>query len=1060
MSTDTPEAETESRDLRSIEEASLQRIGPYKILEALGEGGFGIVYLAEQTKPVHRRVALKVIKPGMDSKAVLARFEAEEQALALMDHPNVAKVFSAGTTEQGRPYFAMEHVSGVPITEHCDRQKLSIEERLDLFMKTCDAVQHAHQKSVIHRDIKPSNILVAFKDGQPIPKVIDFGVAKAISQPLTERTLFTEQGQLIGTPAYMSPEQAEMTAQDIDTRTDIYSLGVLLYELLTGALPFDPASLRQAAFDEIRRIIREVEPPKPSTKLSSMITAGGDDSTSAARNRRADPRTLNRHLRGDLDWITMKALEKDRARRYASASDFAADIRRHLTHEPVVAGPPTAAYRVKKFVRRNRGLVTGIAAVFSVLVTGMIVSTILYAQADVARRDAVESQAAAEQARGSEEVQRQRAEVERDRAIAAEKLAEQRLAEVVEARDQAKKEAEKSASVIDFLRQMFSSIYPWMSQSKRHDVTVREVLDEAATRVETELGSQPEVEAAIRYTIGMTYSGLGLNSEAEPHLRRALATFRETHGNEHVVVADALLMLGGTLAGKGEYVEAERLLREALSIYRDREEGEEASWRLALVIGALANVAAAFGREDEAESLYIEAMVISRKVFGDKSRPVAWNLIGLAGVVGDQDRNDEAERLFREALEIYRNTLGEEHSSVASCMSGLGNQLTEQGKYEEAERLLREGLLMSRKLLGNEHPVVAGALHHLAWNLANQGKNNEAERVFHELIPLKRKISGEVSSSLAQALHAFAVLRESQEQYGEAAELCRQALTMKRQVLGHEAPSTVECMSDLGRILGEHRRYDEAERLAREALRLNRRFSEDGIFPKDDRRLLESLDNLASVLYGKGADGEAEQLYREALAICRAARGDEHPAVAMRLLSLAYFLNDKGDTAASVPLLRDALAVLRNAYGTEHSLVGATLNNLGVALRDEGELSESEEMLRQAVKTFQTTRGDDSWEAANPRSHLGECLTKMSRYDEAERELLEAHRVLSAALGEEHKRTIKAVERLVALYEAWDAAEPGKGYAEKAVEWRAMLPPKPSSPEAPADDATPNEGND
>jgi len=361
------------------------KIGPFKVLERIGEGGMGVVYLAEQTEPVRRRVALKVIKLGMDTKQVVARFEAERQALAMMDHPNIAKVLDAGATPEGRPYFVMECVHGIPITDYCDLHNLKMPERLELFTHICEAVQHAHQKGVIHRDLKPSNVLVEVVDDHPVPKVIDFGVAKATAHRLTERTVYTEQGQLIGTPEYMSPEQAEMTGLNVDTRTDIYSLGVLLYELLVGALPFERGTLRRASYAEIRRILREVDPPKPSTRLSSL----GAGSETVAKRRRTDQSSLLSQLRGDLDWITMKALEKDRTRRYASASEFAADIRRFLHDEPILARPPSPAYRMRKYMKRHRVGVGFAATTFLALVVGFVVVTAQQAKTAAARDEAV-----------------------------------------------------------------------------------------------------------------------------------------------------------------------------------------------------------------------------------------------------------------------------------------------------------------------------------------------------------------------------------------------------------------------------------------------------------------------------------------------------------------------------------------------------------------------------------------------------------------------------------------------------------------------------------------------
>ena len=371
-------------------------IGPYKLLQQIGEGGMGTVYMAEQTHPVQRKVALKLIKAGMDSRQVIARFEAERQALALMDHPNIAKVLDAGTTEGGRPYFVMELVKGVPITAYCDLHHLTPRERLELFIPVCQAVQHAHQKGIIHRDMKPSNVMVCIYDGKPVPKVIDFGVAKATGSKLTERTLYTAFGAIVGTLEYMSPEQAVLDQLDVDTRSDIYSLGVLLYELLTGTTPLDRQRMKQVAILEMLRLIREEEAPRPSTRLGTT-----EELPSIAANRGTEPKRLRGVLRGDLDWIVMKALEKDRARRYDTASAFAADVQHYLHDEPVLAGPPGAGYRARKFVRRNRGPVLAASLVLLALVGGVIGTSFGLLRAQEARR------AEAKRAKGNARPKRQ-----------------------------------------------------------------------------------------------------------------------------------------------------------------------------------------------------------------------------------------------------------------------------------------------------------------------------------------------------------------------------------------------------------------------------------------------------------------------------------------------------------------------------------------------------------------------------------------------------------------------------------------------------------------------------
>ncbi len=517
--------------------AAGQRVGRYKLLQKIGEGGFGTVYMAEQEEPVRRRVALKIIKLGMDTKAVIARFEAERQALAMMDHPNIARVFDAGATDTGRPYFVMELVHGIPITEYCDTSKLSTRDRLELFIPVCRAVQHAHQKGIIHRDIKPSNVLVTLHDGAPVPKVIDFGIAKATSQRLTEKTLFTEFRQFIGTPEYMSPEQAEMSGLDIDTRSDIYALGVLLYELLTGTTPLDAKSLRSAAYGEIQRIIREVEPPKPSTRISGL----GATLAVTAAHRDIDSRKLSQLMRGELDWIVMKCMEKDRTRRYETATGIAADIQRYLRDEAVEASPPSTTYKLRKLARRYRRPLR--AAMIFVLL--LIIATIFSSwQAIRATR-----------ARAATLIEKQRAD----------------------------EQADVAKSIATSLQQILGSANP--DTAKGHDYTVRQLLDEYENSLSDKLANQPEAEAALQETIGNAYWRLGVGDKGAKHLERALELRGRIFGTQHEQYADTLVDYAWALMQLDRDKEAEVRSREALAIYHNRGVGGQRVIRGTLASG-------------------------------------------------------------------------------------------------------------------------------------------------------------------------------------------------------------------------------------------------------------------------------------------------------------------------------------------------------------------------------------------------------------------------------------------------------------------------------------------
>jgi eukaryotic-like serine/threonine-protein kinase len=688
------------------------RIGPYKLLEIIGEGGMGVVYLAEQREPVRRQVAIKIIKPGMDSKQIVARFEAERQALAMMDHPNIARVLEAGAIDTGHPYFVMELVRGIAITDYCDQARLTVRQRLDVFMQVCRAVQHAHTKGVIHRDLKPSNVLVTSDDGVPVPKVIDFGVAKALEQPLTERTLHTGFAQMVGTPLYMSPEQAEFNLRGVDTRSDIYSLGVLLYELLTGATPFDTERLRAADFDELRRILHEEEPPRPSTRVSTL--GAGLDTVSERRG--VDAGKLRQTLYGELDWIVLKALEKERDRRYETASAFAADVQRYLNDEQVEACPPSAGYRLRKLVRRNRSALATVSVVVVALVAAAVVSTW---QAAVAQ-DALHQ-----------------AETDRDRAKTAERQAKTEQDRANTAERQATTEAAIARAVSNFLqddllRQAISAPQEEVGPYGNQNLTVREALHRASAKVAERFGDQPLVEAAIRSAIGQAYGSLGDIRLETAHLERALQ-LRQAHlGPDHPETLRTMERLAGAFTWVGRVPEGIVLYEQLLEKAKSRH-GPGSPEALGLM-NSLALACRRAGDWQRAMRLLEQVVEKEKALLGPTVAGASNSAHALAGIYQDAGMYVESAARLDKVFAL-KKLLGSDPTDDLGFNDGRVLAYQRAGRLEDADRLMRRKLELWRKRLDSRGQLgQARMLEFLSLNLLLQNRPAEAEPLAREAL--------------------------------------------------------------------------------------------------------------------------------------------------------------------------------------------------------------------------------------------------------------------------------------------------------------------------------------
>jgi serine/threonine protein kinase/tetratricopeptide (TPR) repeat protein len=805
-------------------EAAPTRVGPYTILERLGEGGMGVVFLARQDAPIARYVALKLLKRGLDTSRIVARFEAERRTLALMDHPHIARVLDAGASEDGRPYFVMELVRGERLTAWCDRERLDVRSRLRLFLDVCHAVRHAHQKGVMHRDLKPSNILVTDVDGRAVPKVIDFGIAKAIDDSSGDATFETRAGQVLGTPEYMSPEQAGAIDADVDTRTDVYSLGVVLFELLTGRRPFELRSRNPA--DVVRMLAHPA--PRPSTVAALATTEATAMSDRAARRRTTAAR-LRRVLAGDLDTVVLAALATDPARRYGSVEQFATDLVCILAGRPVQARRATLAYRTWRFVLRHR-----VAAAASVLMAALLVSAAIV----LARQRSVLAR-------------------ERDRALDAERRSRQ--------------EARTADRVTNFLVSLFDVGDP--EAPGRGNVTAREVLDRGVVRIERELVETPVVRARLLDTMGQVFRSLGHNDTAEPLLREALALRRQHLDANDARIGESLGRLGRVRADRGQVDEALALYGEARAIIERASGRSSAAYAEVLNNTGLVQMDA--GRFEQAAATLADAVAIMRRLPRSPTSEIGSALHNLAVAQYELGHYVEAEAIYREAATRIEERLGSAaaHPHTIMLRAGHGLVLRSLKRLSEARAVLERGVADARRVYTQPHPALGTIINNLALVAQDQGDLDAAESFFREVLAIDRAVSGVRNGDVAYDLHNLGwFLFSRRGRHDEGERLVRSALAMRRGLLGPSHPLTTQSLRTLGDVRLDRGHAADALPLYREAARLQKT-----TLPRGHRQTIQSLDGLTRSLLALGRAREAETVALEALADLEAAGPDTRP---------------------------------------------------------------------------------------------------------------------------------------------------------------------------------------
>ena len=890
----------------STETAGTQIGGRYILRQQIGEGGMGTVWMADQTEPVKRKVALKLIRVERgQSKEILARFDTERQAIAVMDHPHIAKLLDAGTTETGSPFFVMELVKGVPLSDYCDEHRLTIVERLNLFQQICSAVQHAHQKGIIHRDLKPSNILVETHDGKPVSKVIDFGLAKAKTDlQAGGDSNVTAFGSVMGTPLYMAPEQATFNAVDVDTRADVYALGVILYELLTGVTPLSKEMMRKVAFDQMLKLIREKEPVSPSSCLNAV-----DSAPEVSLSRQMDQFKLVSFVKGELDWIVLKALSKDRERRYETANGFAQDLERFLNHEPVTAGPPSSSYRFKKFVQRNRGQVLAGSLVLIALVMGVIGTT----------WGLLEARRQAEFARVQEAEAKKQAEFARVQEAEAKKQAEFARAQETEAR---KKEAEANAVVQFFQDRVFAAARPeGLDGGLGSEVTLRKAIVASLPALDEGFADQPLVEAKLRSSLGATFEYLGEYESALKQKERALALYEQNLGPDHIDTLGSKGNLSGINYLMGRFDESLKITEEVLAKCRQvLPDGHP------LTLDTMSNLALGYDqRGRHADGLKLKEEVLARRkgMLPEDHPEVLRGKERVAKGYLDTGRHDEALKLYMEVLEAQKRVLPEGHPETFVVMNNLAMAYGKLNRHEESQKLHEELLEARKRVLPKEHPDTLRSMNNLAMTYRALNRDSEAQKLLEEVVEAQKRVLSKDHPGTLQSMNNLAMTYTDLNRDGEAQKLFEEVLEARKRVLPKDHPSTLISMNNLAIAYGKLNRHEESKKLFEEVLEARKR-----VLPKDDPSTLTSMNNLA-ISYGKlNRHEESKKLYEEVLEAQKRVLPKDHPRTLQSMNKLAWLLA----TASDVRLQDPQRAVDLAAQAVEKSPTEwSFLQTLGVA---------------------------------------------------------------------------------------------------------------------------------